>query len=149
MPGSAAYARIMALSGGSTHRQELPGGACAIETAYQTKTRPEGFFETHRKFVDVQVIVAGEEMMEVARADRLAVTLPYDEGRDFTKYGDSDSASVLRTQAGAVAVFWPGDAHMPSLAVSQPSLVRKTVIKVPVSAWESVGLCPQAPMPKL
>jgi YhcH/YjgK/YiaL family protein len=131
-PGSTAHARIMALTSGSTHRHELPCGEYAVEMAYQTKTRSEGFFETHRKFIDIQVIVAGEEAMEVEQADRLAVTLPYDEGKDLIKYGDSDSPSVLRTRTGDVAVFWPADAHMPSLAVGHPSLVRKTVVKVPV-----------------
>ena len=132
-PGSAAHARIMALASGSTHRQELAGGAYAVEMAYQTKSRPEGFFETHRKFIDVQIVVAGEEMMEVDHADRLAVTLTYDEAKDFAKHRESESPSSLRMRAGDVAVFWPADAHMPSLAVGQPSLVRKTVIKVPVS----------------
>jgi YhcH/YjgK/YiaL family protein len=132
-PGSEAHARIMALTSGSTHRHELPGGAYAVEMAYQTKPRVGGFYETHRRFIDVQVIVAGEEAMEVEHAERLAVALPYDEDRDFTKYCDSDSPSVLRTRTGDVAVFWPADAHMPSLAVNQPSLVRKTVVKVPVS----------------
>jgi YhcH/YjgK/YiaL family protein len=133
-PGSAAHARIMALATGSTHREELPGGAHAIEMAYQTKTRPEGFFETHGRFIDLQVVVSGEELMEVDCADRLAVAQPYDEARDFTKHADSDSPSVLRIRPGDVAVFWPADAHMPSLAINQPSLVRKTVIKVPIPA---------------
>ena len=148
-PGSAAHARITALPAGSTQRQELPGGAYAVEMAYQTKTRLEGFFETHRRFIDVQVVVDGEELMEVEHADRLAVTLPYDEVKDFAKHEASACSSMLRMRVGDVAVFWPADAHMPSLAVEQPAVVRKTVIKVPVSAWESVGLCPRAPTQKL
>jgi len=133
-PGSPAHVRIMALASGSTHRQELSGGAYAMEMAFLTKTRSEGFFETHRRFVDVQVVVSGEEVMEVECADRLAVTQPYDETKDFSKHEDGGFPSVLRMRSGDVAVFWPADAHMPSLAVSQPALVRKTVIKVPVSA---------------
>lgn len=133
-PGSAVHARITALAGGSTHRHELPGGAYAVEMAYQTKPRPEGFFETHRKYIDVQVIVAGDELMEVAAAAQLGVTQAYDEAKDVTKHADTDAASVLRVRTGDAAVFWPEDAHMPSLAVKKPGLVHKTVIKVLVPA---------------
>jgi len=133
-PGSASYARIAGLAGGSVHRHELGGGAYALEMAYQTRRRPDGCFETHRRFIDVQVVVMGEELIEVAAAARLSVTQAYDEARDLTKYADTAAASVLRAQAGDVAVFWPEDAHMPSLAAEQPELVRKTVIKVPVPA---------------
>ena len=131
-PSSAVQARLTALAGGATHRHELPGGAYAVEMAYQTKPRPEGFFETHRKYIDVQVIVAGDELMEVTTAARLGVTQAYDEAKDLTKHADTNAASVLRVRPGDVAVFWPEDAHMPALAVQGPALVRKTVVKVPV-----------------
>ena len=133
-PGSAVHARITALAGGSTHRHELPGGVYAMEMAYQTKPRPEGFFETHRKYIDVQVIVAGDELMEVAAAAQLGITQAHDEAKDLTKHADTGAASVLRMRTGDAAVFWPEDAHMPALAVKGPALVRKTVVKVPVVA---------------
>lgn len=131
-PGSAAHTRLQALAGGTSQRHDLPGGAYAMEMVYPTKRRPEGFFETHRRFIDIQVVVAGEERMEVTDAARLAIVQPYDDARDLIKYADAADASVLRVQAGSAAVFWPEDAHLPSLAAGEPTLVRKTVIKVPV-----------------
>jgi YhcH/YjgK/YiaL family protein len=133
-PGSAVHSRIHALAFGSTHRHELSGGVYAVEMAFQTKPRSEGFFESHRQYIDVQVIVAGDELMEVTAAARLGITQAYDEAKDLTRHADTEAASVLRLRTGDVAVFWPEDAHMPSLAVKQPALVRKTVIKVPVPA---------------
>ena len=132
--GSAVHARIMGMPGGSTHREELPGGAYVVEMTYRTKPRPEGFFETHRKFIDVQVIVTGDELMEVTEAARLEITQPYDTAIDFTKLADTNEASILRMQTGDAAVFWPEDAHMPSLAPKEPGLVRKAVIKVPMGS---------------
>ena len=132
-PGSPAHARIAALAGGATHLHELGGGAYAMEMAYLTKPRAEGFFETHRQYVDVQVVVAGEELMELAAAPRLGVTQPYEAAKDLTKHADTKASSVLRMAAGDVAVFWPEDAHMPALAVGAPALVRKIVVKVPVA----------------
>lgn len=131
-PGSAAAARIGGLAVGVTERIELTGGAFALEQVYLPKARAEGFFESHRKFIDVQVVVVGEEMMEVAEITRLMVATDYNPERDLLKYADVADASVLRMQAGEVAVFFPEDGHMPSLQWRGPGLVRKTVVKVPV-----------------
>jgi biofilm protein TabA len=134
-PGSAIHERIMGLPDGSKHREELPGDAYVVEMVYRTKPRSEGFFETHRKFIDVQVIVAGDELMEVTDPARLRLTQAYDAAKDFTKHANTAEASILCMRAGDVAVFWPEDAHMPALALKVPGrLVRKAVVKVPVGS---------------
>ena len=131
-PGSAEHERLAALAAGKSRRVELAGGAFAIEQVYETRARSEGFYESHRKYIDVQVLVAGEELMEVADISRLTVQQAYDVERDFILYADFTAPSVLRVQAGEAAVFFPEDGHMPSLRVDQPMLVRKAVVKIPV-----------------
>lgn len=132
-PGSAAHTRLLGIAAGVTERVELDGGAFAMEQVYLAKARPEGFFESHRKYIDVQVIVVGEEAMEVEDIARLTPTMDYDAERDLLKYADTASASRLAMRAGDVALFFPADGHMPSLRLrSEPQLVRKTVVKVPV-----------------
>ncbi len=133
-PGSSARLRLESLEEGATNRVELPAGAYAIEMAYRTKARAEGFLETHRRFIDVQVVVAGEEFMDVAAAPGLGTVRAYNPDRDFAELEASPAASALRIRAGEVAVFWPEDAHQPTIAAGAPALVRKTVIKVPVPA---------------
>ncbi|HEX2862176.1 MAG TPA: YhcH/YjgK/YiaL family protein [Lacunisphaera sp.] len=130
--GSAARERISRVPAGATERIELSGGAFALEQTYPPKARPEGFFESHRRYIDVQVIVEGSELMEVEDVARLAVSHPYHPERDLVKYADTPTASVLRMQAGDVAVFFPEDGHMPSLHWRGAGVVRKTVVKVPV-----------------
>ncbi len=120
------------LQPGQTVRVELSGGAFALEQAYWTKARPDGFFESHRRYIDVQVVVEGEEWMDVAAGDRLTVRQTYDPERDLVVYADS-AGSTLHLAAGDAAVFHPADAHMPGLCgPAGPVLVRKTVVKVPV-----------------
>lgn len=132
-PGSAAHARILAAVAGVTERVELAGGAFALEQTYQARARPDGFFESHRKYIDVQVIVTGEEAMEVEDIARLVPTMAYDAERDLLKYADTPRASRLVMRAGDVALFFPADGHMPSLRLGEAAqLVRKTVVKVPV-----------------
>lgn len=132
-PGTAVHARIMSLAVGTSEKVELSGGAFAIEQAYLAKARPDGFFESHRKLIDVQVIVAGEEAMEVDDIARLTVSMDYDAERDLLKYADTAKASRLAMRVGDAALFFPADGHMPSLRLgAAEQLVRKTVVKVPV-----------------
>jgi biofilm protein TabA len=131
-PGSAARARLAGLAGGASTKIELTAGAFAIEQVYPARTRPEGFFESHRQYIDVQILVEGEELMEVEDISRLAIGEAYNPERDFIKYRDTAAASVLKMRTGDVAVFFPEDGHMPSLQWRGPGLVRKSVVKVPV-----------------
>ena len=119
---------------GESKKIELPGGVFAIEQVYETKPRAEGFFESHRKYIDVQVVVEGEETMELVEASRIAVKDAYQPERDVVIYADHAGASALRAVAGHAAIFFPVDVHMPSLRTgTAPVLVRKTVVKVPVA----------------
>ncbi len=132
-PGSALNARIGALAAGDSQKHDLGAGVFAIEQAYQTKPRAEGFFESHRKYLDIQVVVAGRETMELADLSRAKVRQPYQEERDLITYEDVVDASLLRVVAGEAAVFYPPDVHMPSLRLGDAAvLVRKSVLKVPV-----------------
>lgn len=124
-------ARMFALPAGETVRVELGNGMFAIDAAYLSKARADVFFETHRKYIDVQAVLAGEESMEIADRSRLTLDVPYDTERDLVKYKDCADTSVLRARDGEIMVFFPVDGHM-SHAVAQPVLVRKSVVKVPV-----------------
>ena len=100
--------------------------------SYTPKPRAEGFFESHRKYIDVQVVVSGAELMELADISRLMISEAYNSERDFTKYADITGAAVLNMGSGDAAIFFPNDGHMPSLHWRGTGLVRKTVVKVPV-----------------
>jgi len=132
-PKSKDNLRINQLEVGASEKVELAAGSFAIEQVYLSRMRPEGFFESHRKYIDVQVIVAGTEFMEVEDIGRLVVAESYNDERDFIKYADTMTASRLRMRSGDVAVFFPADGHMPCLQLDRPCLVRKTVVKVPVA----------------
>lgn len=131
--GSPAAVSILAMAAGDSRKVELGEGVFAIEQVYATKPRPDGFFESHRKYVDIQVILEGGELMEVVDVSRACVRQPYDAERDLIVYQDSAAGSQLRVEAGQATVFHPADVHMPGLRLgSAPVLVRKSVVKVPV-----------------
>jgi biofilm protein TabA len=143
--GSPASLRMRGAAIGTTQRIELPGGAFALEQVYAAKPRSDGFFESHRKFIDVQVVVEGEEAMELADISYLKARTGYDADKDVILYADSPGASVLRLGVGDAAVFFPADGHMPGLRPGDgPMLVRKTVIKVPCAPGAGLSAVPWA-----
>src|SRR5688500_6797667 len=73
---SSARARLRAIAPGASGKVELGGGVFAVEQVYHTKPRAEAFFESHQKFIDVQVVVEGEELMVVIDASRITVREP-------------------------------------------------------------------------
>jgi biofilm protein TabA len=133
-PGSTAHTRLRGIARGASQKIELSGGVFAVEQVYDTKPRAEGFFESHRKYIDVQIVAEGEELMEVVDVSRITVREPYVAERDLITYHDTDKAAALRLVAGEGAIFFPVDIHMPSLRLGSTAvLVRKSVVKVPVA----------------
>lgn len=132
-PDSRPAARMRGVQLGETKRIELADGAFALEQAYMSKPRAEGFFESHRKFIDVQVIFEGEEWMELVDVSSAVVKQDYLPERDLIVYDDAVPASLIHFRVGTAAIFYPADIHMPGLVGSGVrGLVRKTVVKVPV-----------------
>jgi YhcH/YjgK/YiaL family protein len=131
-PGSAAHARLLASPAGETVRIELGGGVHAMEQVYRTRAREEGRWESHRAHLDLQLVVVGEELLEVADAVGMAIAEDRTPGADVIFYADAPAAGVLRLVPGTAALLLPADAHLGGLAAGAAALVRKTVVKVPV-----------------
>ena len=132
--GTAEHTDLLSMAEGDTRRIELRNGVFAMHSVYRTRTRGDCFFESHRRYIDVQALVEGEEGVDVTGVDRLRVSVDYVPEKDLVKYSDTDFASRLRLVPGDLAILFPSDGHMPCLrlAESTPVLVRKVVVKVPV-----------------
>jgi YhcH/YjgK/YiaL family protein len=136
-PGSAARSLLNSLAAGGSARVDLGGGAFALPQVYMTKaSRESGFFESHLAYADVQAVIVGEEIIEVADTAGLEITEKLAPGKDLVKYAmpPPGKTSRLRLRAGDLAVLDPADAHMPCVATGGgPALVRKVVVKIPVA----------------
>lgn len=111
---------------------ELDDGNFALEQVYKAKNREECFFESHRKYIDIQFILSGEEIIEVSNSNLLVVSLAYNEQADLIKYEDIKQASFIVLKAGDAAIFYPQDAHMPCVKTKDEVKVVKAVVKVKV-----------------
>lgn len=107
-------------------RYELDGGAFYLVQDCKQRPREGAKFESHKRYIDIQYIVEGEEDMEVADIDTLTLTDAYDEQGDYMLF--EGSGALLHFKKGDFAVYFPSDGHMPSL----DGATRKVVIKIPV-----------------
>jgi YhcH/YjgK/YiaL family protein len=98
---------------------------------YETKPESEGFFETHRKYIDLQYVISGRERHDYAHFSTLRVRNPYNDEKDLTVY-DGEGCSFVLNQ-GFFVVYFPEDAHMPNLmAEGNPEKMLKAVVKIPI-----------------
>ena len=99
----------------------------AMVQEYDAKPKAEGFWEAHRKYLDVQYVAAGVEHMGYEAAAPLQAG-PYEEDKDFIKLEGDGEFFLLRE--GYFCILAPQDAHMPGMAVGQSAPVKKVVVKV-------------------
>ena len=102
----------------------------ALISEYQTKPEAEGKLEAHKKYIDVQFVIEGEELMGYAPLGNQEILEPYKEENDIIFY--KGEKVFIKVPEGMFAIFFPEDVHMPGIQVEKKSLVRKLVIKVKV-----------------
>ncbi len=96
---------------------------------YRTKTAAEAVWESHRKYIDVQYVVSGQERFGyVDLASAPAVVKDYNAEKDVLFY--SPGTVTLPLPAGYFAIFFPEDIHAPGLAEGAADDVLKVVMKV-------------------
>ena len=100
--------------------------------SYITKDKVDCFYESHKKYIDIQYIFDGEEIMEVENVNNLEISKEYDENLDYAKYFQTNNASSLLIRKRELAIFYPNDAHMPCIKVNKNEKVIKAVFKIAV-----------------
>ncbi len=101
--------------------------------SYETLPPEAARFEAHKKYLDIQYVAAGEEVIGWAPLHRMVDCTPYNEAKDvFNGKVPSGTMSRVQLAAGELAILYPSDAHAPKVAAGQPGPVKKIVVKVAV-----------------
>ena len=85
--------------------------------------------EAHEQFIDVQMVLAGEEKIYVTAKAPLTVTEPYNAEKDIAFYAWENAEAVTYT-AGEAVVLYPEEAHLPCRAANEPMTIKKAVLKL-------------------
>jgi biofilm protein TabA len=96
---------------------------------YETKPRPQGVWEAHRRYIDLQVVVHGAEQIGYSHVSRLKAGT-YEADRDFVPLAGDGNFLTLTT--GDFMLLFPEDGHMPGIAIAAPNSVKKAVFKIGV-----------------
>ncbi|TVY11172.1 YhcH/YjgK/YiaL family protein [Paenibacillus cremeus] len=118
---------------------EMPPGKYEIQgselflllQSYETRDHNQGFWEAHRSYIDIQVMLQGTERMGVAYAGHLTTTEDHLEEKDYKVLaGDGDFVDV---KEGCFTIFYSDDAHMPCLTpAGGVQTVKKAVFKIKI-----------------
>lgn len=98
---------------------------------YSTKLEEECQLEGHRKYIDIQYIVSGVEVMGVINKSKINSDVNYDENADVQFFLNSKKESKVVVEEGEYCIFMPSDIHKPGMAFDmEMSKVKKIVVKV-------------------
>lgn len=97
---------------------------------YETKINPMKHFESHCKYVDIQMLISGEENFQVVDISRLQVEAPYDEVKERILYYPIENPASVILRPGTAMILYPKDAHRTIAYNNKPCKVKKVVGKV-------------------
>lgn len=104
----------------------------AIVDEYVTEDLEDRRFESHRKYIDLQYLIRGEELIGISSPDGLSLIEAYDPMKDIAFYETTDGSYRL-ADMHVFFIFFPDDAHQPCVKVGQASAVKKIVFKILVA----------------
>ena len=115
-----------------SERVEIKGGEVyATRFTYQTLPEEETFFEAHRKYLDIHLMLRGSERVEIAPPECLTECDRVEEN-DFYAYRGEGRHSLILSPGDFLVVF-PDDAHKIKMRVGGPETVTKAVFKVKIN----------------
>jgi biofilm protein TabA len=124
-----AYLKNTDLKNLTTGRREIDGdNVYASVTEAPTKDYDKTAFESHRKYIDLQLVITGEENMAKAPLSSVAVSKPYNEATDLANY--TGEGKIYTVPAGTFMLFFPTEAHRPNITPGGNKVVKKIVIKI-------------------
>ena len=96
------------------------------------ETRCDAKYESHRKYIDIQYMIRGKEKIGVTDLANCTTCIEYDETKDLEFYDINVKEEYLELLSGQFIIFYPHDAHKPSINLNEKEFVKKVVVKVAV-----------------
>ncbi|MDD3340319.1 MAG: YhcH/YjgK/YiaL family protein [Lachnospiraceae bacterium] len=113
-------------------RNEVRGDVVYINCMeYETVPEEEGFFEAHRDYLDIHVLLEGQEKIGVSDISSMKQNA-CDPKTDFWGY-EGETEVWLPMDESHFFIAFPSDAHMVKIRAAEPVAVKKIVVKVKVN----------------
>ena len=99
---------------------------------YTTTNAEERFWEAHKQYLDVHIMLRGEEQIDLNFIQNMEVK-EFVEKDDFLPMDGEKNASVI-LRDGDFLICYPSDGHRTAVAVEKPAAIKKAIFKVLIEA---------------
>jgi len=111
-------------------RVEIDGDKVfAIIQRYRTAAPPATTFEAHKKYIDIQYMASGNEVIGWAELRDMTITEAYDADKDVC-LGTVEYPAYICLSERNFVIFYPDDAHAPKISADASEPVTKVVVKI-------------------
>ncbi len=108
---------------------EIDGGRLFVNVVEYTTTAAENrFWEAHKDYLDVHVMLKGQEQIDVNFIQNMELK-EYVKKDDFLPMEGEKNASVVLRE-GDFLVCYPSDGHRTAVQVEEPETIKKGIFKV-------------------
>jgi len=101
----------------------------AIISTYNPRKFEDGRYETHFKYVDLQLMVSGSESIWYCQPNKL-MRESVDIEKDITFYQKSDQGVELPITTEMFMLIFTDEGHLPSVGSNPDQKLRKVVFKI-------------------
>ncbi len=116
----------------SEGKHEINSNIFAVKSSYFTKLEKDALIEAHRKYIDLQIILDGEEIIYGGDIEGYKESIRYDEQKDAAFYKGKASWKLM-FKKDDFAIFYPYDVHQPGVMLNTIKKVTKVVFKIYVT----------------
>lgn len=114
----------------NTGHYEIVGSTYANIEEYLPKPYELCKYEAHKKYIDLQMLLKGEEDLEYRMAGGLDILEDYNEERDIMFFKNKDTNSdIVHLIPYKFALIFPHEAHKPQIK-TKSCPVKKVVVKI-------------------
>ncbi|MFA6816612.1 MAG: YhcH/YjgK/YiaL family protein [Lentisphaeria bacterium] len=110
-------------------KYDIPGtGAWVSLQEVDAHPQKNATAEFHKKYIDLQYVLCGNEMMGWSTLNSLPNNIPFQEKNDCGLIPNAVIDSWIQVKPGFFAIFQPSDVHAPCCG---NGFIRKIVVKIP------------------
>lgn len=97
---------------------------------YETTTTENRFWEAHRKYLDLHLMLKGAEQIDVNFIDNLEQKEFVDKDDFLPAEGGRNGYVIL--EEGDFLLCYPKDAHRTAVQVNEPEAIKKAIFKIKI-----------------
>lgn len=105
-----------------------------IGLEYDTKNEDECLWEAHQKYLDIHVIIEGQEIVNISDISNMDVSQKYNSEGDYSLFtGKKEQTIVLKERD--FLILYPNEVHQTAVKLKNKTAVKKIVFKIKLTNY--------------